>query len=89
MDEVARGAGARLLVVLHPNQPEILHPSRLSTRLLEDPELEGIPILDLGARYRARGLGPGELLLDFQGHLSPLGHRVAVEEIETWLATHS
>lgn len=87
MDEVAGKGGARFLVMLQPNQPEISHPSRLSTRLRTSLRLEGIPVLDLGERYRARGLGPEELLLDYQGHLSPFGHRVAVQEIETWLAS--
>jgi hypothetical protein len=86
-DEVARGAGASFMVVFHPNRPGILHHSRLSNRLRRDPRLEGIPMLDLGERYRARGLGPGELLLDYQGHLTPFGHRIAVQEIETWLAS--
>jgi hypothetical protein len=84
MDEVARQAGARLFVLLHPNQPAFARPSRLSIRLRRAPLLEGIPILDLGERYRARELWPRDVLLDYQGHLSQIGHRVAVQEIEMW-----
>jgi hypothetical protein len=87
MDVVTREAGARFLLLLHPDEPAIVRPSRLSTTLREASPLSGIPILDLGARYRARGLGPDELLIDYQGHLSALGHRIAAQEIETWLAS--
>lgn len=85
--ERALAKGARFLVVAHPNRPEMLRPSPLSRALRSALDRAGIPLLHLRERYAARGLGPDDVLLDFQGHLSPAGHRVVVEELETWLAS--
>jgi len=43
--------------------------------------------LVLGERYGARGLGVAAVLLDYQGYLTPLGHEIAAQEIETALVT--
>lgn len=87
MDEMALGAGARFVLLLHPNEPALARPSSISRRFRRAPLLAGVPILDLAERYRARGLEPKDVLLDYQGHLSRLGHLITVQEIETWLAT--
>lgn len=83
---VARQRGARFLMVMHPDEPGFLAPARLAAKLRAEPTLAGIPMADLGERYRARGLRLAEMLLDFQGHLTPFGHEVAAEEIEVLLA---
>jgi hypothetical protein len=40
----------------------------------------------MAERYRGRGVALEDVLLDYQGHLTPLGHRIAAAEIEASLA---
>jgi GDSL-like Lipase/Acylhydrolase family len=86
MRTLTRQSGARFLALLHPDEPGFLEPARLTAKLRAEPLLAGIPIVDLGERYRAGGHKLRDMLLDFQGHLTPRGHLVAVWEIETLLA---
>ena len=86
IDEVTKRAGARLLVLLHPDEPAYRRRSRLLQEFCWTPLLEGIPVVDLGERYRAEGMTFDQVALDYQGHLTPLGHHFAAEEIEALLA---
>ena len=86
IDEVTKDQGARLLVVLHPDEPAFRLRSPLLQSFCWTQLLEGIPVVDLGDRYRAEGMAFDQIALDYQGHLTPLGHHLAAEEIETLLA---
>ena len=85
IDEVTKSGGARLLVVLHPDEPAFRLRSPLLQSFCWTQLLEGIPVVDLGDRYRAEGMAFDQIALDYQGHLTPLGHHLAAEEIETLL----
>ena len=50
------------------------------------PLLDGIPVLDLGERYRAAGLDWSAVSLDVPGHLTRVGHRQAAEAFAAALA---
>jgi hypothetical protein len=85
LHEVAKGAGARFLVLLHPDEAAFHERSSLLRRFRRAPELEGIAVQDLGERYRALGLTFEQIAVDEQGHLSPAGHRFTAEAIERLL----
>jgi hypothetical protein len=84
--EVAKAAGARVLVVLDPDEPAYRRRSPLLQSFCWTPLLEDIPVVDLGERYRAEGLSFDQIALDYQGHLTPLGHHLAALEIAAVLA---
>jgi hypothetical protein len=86
MDELVRESGGRFLVVIHPDRDDYAHPTRFLRAFCKAPLLEGIPIVDLGERYRAAGLTFEQLSLDGAGHLTRYGHQVAVEAFETLIA---
>jgi hypothetical protein len=48
--------------------------------------MAGIPIVNMGERYRKQEWALDAVLLDDQGHLTPLGHQIVAEEIESTLA---
>ncbi len=73
-DQLCRAAGARLLVVLHPNKRALQGRASLREAFLSAPELDGIERLDLATSYVERGLTPADLFLDGSGHLTPRGH---------------
>jgi hypothetical protein len=75
------------MLVMHADEPGLLGDSGLVSRLSGSPQLAGIGVLDMASRYRARGLGVDDVLLDHQGHLTPLGNLIVAQEIETALAS--
>ena len=82
IDEVSRAAGARFLVVLHPDEVAFGQRSSVLRRFCRAGALDGIALVDLGARYRALGLDYERIARDEQGHLTALGHHFAAEAIE-------
>ncbi len=86
MNEVVRSAGARFLVVIHPDRQSYHHRTRLLGKFCSSTALEGIAVLEMGERYRERGLAFDQIALDEPGHLTALGHRVAAEVLEAALA---
>jgi hypothetical protein len=89
MAELTAEAGARFLVLLHPDRWAFEQKRRLPGRFEREPLMADIPIVNMGERYRERGLGRDEVLLDDQGHLTPLGHQIVAQEIEITLAAWS
>jgi hypothetical protein len=79
MADRAAAAEARFLVVVHPDRFAFQHRSKLLRKFCGTPVLEGIPVLEMGARYRAAGLGWDAVALDEPGHLTRLGHEKAAE----------
>jgi hypothetical protein len=83
---VARGAGARLLVLLQPDESAFYGRLPFAPKLRESLRQAGIPFVDLAGRWRSAGLGFDAVCLDQQGHLTPLGHHFTAEETEAALA---
>jgi hypothetical protein len=87
MDARARGAGARLVVVVHPTRRSFAEGAPAwETALRARLEGQGVPFVSLAERYRARGLALSSLATDGLGHLSEEGHRAAAEAIRDVLA---
>lgn len=85
----AAGAGAEFRVVLHPNKRALSGRASLLPHFNDAPLLAGVPRLDLGAHYLARGVRPADVLLDGSGHLNERGHGEAAEAIGAWLEAPS
>ena len=86
MADLARGAGARLIVVVHPTRRSFAEGSPLEADLRGRLAAKGVPSLDLATRYRARGLALSDLATDGLGHLNAKGHRAAAEVVRDALA---
>ncbi len=84
--DVTRRSGADLLVLLHPDQPTFEGSSPVAARLAAALTGQGIEVADLAGVYRHAGLSPRQVSIDWQGHLTPLGHHFVAQEIETRLA---
>jgi hypothetical protein len=83
---LARAKGAAPLIVLHPNKEGFRGGSDLRDGFFTAPALAGVPMVDMAAAYRARGLRWSDVALDAMGHLTPAGHAVVAEEILARLA---
>jgi hypothetical protein len=83
MAKLSRERGIGFLVATFPNglgygiRPEI------SERFHQSLEAAGVPVLDMGARFRSLGLKAAELAIDRTGHLGPRGHALTSEILET------
>jgi hypothetical protein len=81
MAERARGAGARLVVVVHPTRRSFADGSPLEANLRGRLAAKGVLSVDLAERYRARGLALADLATDGLGHLNAKGHRAAAAAV--------
>lgn len=78
--EVARGAGARTVLVIHPD--------RVSFRLDDSPWHAALRVpgdavrIDTGAHFRAGGTRFSEVMIDSIGHLNPRGHAAVAELLD-------
>lgn len=86
MNDVAHERGARFLVIVHPDEFAFHHRSKLLRKFCSTPLLDGIPVVELGERYRERGLGWSQVALDTPGHLTVVGHKTTAEALETLLS---
>jgi hypothetical protein len=73
--KVAGHAGMPMTLVVHPGRREFREGSPWLDALKAAPALAGVPKVDMGERFRARGLSIQELTLDPIGHLNAAGHR--------------
>ena len=82
MEKLCRARGIGFLVATFPNglgygiRPEI------SERFHQSLEAAGVPVLDMGARFRSLGLKAADLAIDSTGHLGPRGHALTREILE-------
>jgi len=83
--DVARRAGADLLVLVHPDRVTFAHRSPVAAHLTSALRDHGISVQDLVEIYWAARLSYEQVALDGQGHLTPLAHHLVAEEIETVL----
>lgn len=79
--ESAAGAGARFILVVHPNREAFQHGSPWRDALLALTLPQGARALDMAAAYRERGLRFRDVTLEAIGHLSARGHEVAAEAL--------
>ena len=83
--KVAGLAGMPMTLVVHPGRREFREGSPWLEALKAAPVLAGVPMVDMGERFRERGLRIQELTLDPIGHLSPAGHREAASVLSSVL----
>jgi hypothetical protein len=75
--EVARQGGAGFACIVHSGRREFREGSTWFDALWNAPSLRGIPLMDMGGQFLARGERLADLTLDPIGHLNPTGHREA------------
>jgi hypothetical protein len=86
VQQKVRAAGARFVVVMHPDQPTFESHSSLADRLHVALVQHGVgPVVSMAEAYRHWPYTWSQISRDYQGHLTPLGHRVAATEIEAVL----
>ncbi len=83
---VARAGGAEFWVLLHPDKPTFEGTSRVASTIASALRGQGVRVDDLALTYGRAGLSQKQIALDWQGHLTPLGHHFVAEEIERLLA---
>jgi hypothetical protein len=86
MHDLSRQAGARFLVLIHPDRFAYQHRSRLLRQFCLTPLLGDVTVVDLGARYHAAGLTFDSFAGDEPGHLTERGHEVTAGVLETLLS---
>jgi len=86
MDTVCRERGIAFVVAAFPHWYTYGSKPWLHERFLESLSAEGIAVLDMSERFKARGESFWDVAFDFNGHLSPHGHAIAAEELEAAIA---
>jgi hypothetical protein len=86
IDSVCREQGIRFVLAAFPHWFTYRSKPWLPHRFLESLRAEGIKVLDMSDRFVARGETFRAIALDGAGHLSPRGHAIAAEELETTIA---
>jgi hypothetical protein len=86
MSDLSRQAGAKFLVLIHPDRFAYHHRSRLLRQFCFTPLLQDMTVVELGARYRAAGLEFDAFAGDEPGHLNERGHEVTARVLETLLS---
>jgi GDSL-like lipase/acylhydrolase family protein len=86
MNEEAVRTGARFFVLIHPDKVAFRHRSKLLSKFCRTPLLEGISIIEMGERYRAKGLSFDQIAFDSPGHLNKVGHEAAADAIASLLS---
>jgi hypothetical protein len=87
MQALCRERGITLLVAAFPNQSSSYREKGyLAATFVASLESDGIPVVDMGARFEALGLHFDEFALDWMGHLRPRGHSVASQVLEEEIA---
>jgi hypothetical protein len=88
MQAVTAAAGAKFLVVVHPDRATFELRSSVADRLMQGLASAGVTsVTSLASRYRGWGYAYDAISGDYVGHLTPLGHRMAADEIERVLAS--
>jgi hypothetical protein len=86
MSDLSHQAGAKFIVLIHPDRFAYQHRSRLLRQFCLTPLLPDVTIIELGARYRAAGLDFDTFAGDEPGHLTERGHEVTAGVLETLLS---
>jgi GDSL-like Lipase/Acylhydrolase family len=86
MEKACRRRRIAFLVATFPSGLGYGIRPELSERFHESLRAEGVGVVDMGARFRARGLTPAALAIDRTGHLGPRGHAETSEILEREIA---
>ena len=89
MQDACRRRGVDFLVASFPSGLGYEMRSPLAARFLEALSAEGVGVVDMSAHFQAMGLTPTAIALDRTGHLSPRGHAVASEILESVIASRA
>ena len=89
MDAACRERGIAFILAAFPDRLSYRSKPRLAERFLESVQAEGITVVDMAARFVALGQPFSAVSLDRIGHLSPLGHSIASEVLESEIASHT
>jgi hypothetical protein len=79
MEKACRTRGIGFLVATFPNGLGYGIRPELSERFHGSLQAEGVPVVDMGARFRVLGLTAKAIALDSTGHLGPRGHALSAE----------
>ncbi len=82
MRDASLERGAGFLLAAFPDRSSFRAKPPLLQRFFDRLEDEGIPVLELAPRFRARGLKLRDVAIDPAGHLSPRGHSIVSDELE-------
>jgi hypothetical protein len=82
MRELCQERGITLVVALFPDRFSYREKPELVLRFVAALRAEGVPLVDLSARFRGRGLRLKDVALDGTGHLSAAGHEIVSNELE-------
>jgi hypothetical protein len=82
MNERCRERGITLLVTLFPDRFSYRTKPALAEAFMAELRADGIPLMDLAATFRGRGLRLTDVALDGTGHLSAVGHGLVSVELE-------
>jgi hypothetical protein len=83
MQKSCRRSGTGFLVATFPNGLGYGIRPELSRRFHESLRAEGVPVVDMGARFRSLGLDAQALAIDSTGHLGPRGHAQSAVILES------
>jgi hypothetical protein len=86
MDALCRERGIAFLVAAFPSRTSYRDKPRLAERFVAAVGSDGVPVVDMATRFRARGLRFRDVSLDWMGHLSPRGHAAASRILEGEIA---
>jgi hypothetical protein len=89
MQRACQRRGVGFLVAAFPSGLDYEMKPSLPERFLESLNTEGVWVVDMKARFRARDLTPAAIALDRTGHLSPRGHVIACEILEREIASRA
>jgi hypothetical protein len=89
MDALCRERGIAFILAAFPNGASYRSKPWLANRFLESVQAEGITVVDMAARFVALGQPFRTVSLDRIGHLSPLGHTIACQVLESEIASHT
>jgi GDSL-like lipase/acylhydrolase family protein len=82
MRELCQERGITLVVALFPDRFSYRAKPEIAERFVAALRAEGVPLVDLSARFRERGLRLKDVALDGTGHLSAAGHAIVSSELE-------
>lgn len=86
MDALSRERGARFILAAFPTRHSYRSRSWFVKQFLAALRAEGITVIDMAARFRAEGESFESVALDEIGHLSPRGHAVSADVLESEIA---
>jgi len=89
MNVLCQERGIAFLVATFPTPFSWEEESWLAGTFVESLQTDGITVVDMATRFRARGLTFDAVTLDGVGHLNPLGHAIASEILEHEVASRT